>query len=141
MPRHMSAVSATRQHQSNEGKENAKTDVTPATKSRDFDARRGVARQSRKCDRACRTLRHGASHCRATRSPNRVLLYSMRQNRRCDIGLTISLGINTTVYYVLRTCFNNKTIAQKCPCKQSKHQKTTSRPTNADCSLFPCSDY
>ena len=33
-----------------------KTDVTPATKSLDFDARQGVALQSRKCDRACRTL-------------------------------------------------------------------------------------
>ena len=37
-----------------------KTDVTPGTKSRDFDARQGVASQSRKCDRECRTLRHGA---------------------------------------------------------------------------------
>ena len=65
-----------------------------------FDARQGVARQSRKCDRACRTLRHGASHSRATRFRNRALLYSVRlwrasesrvkdarQNRRCDIGL------------------------------------------------------
>ena len=55
-----------------------KTDVTPATKSRDFDARQGVARQSRKCDRECRMLRHGASHSRATRFRNRALLYSMR---------------------------------------------------------------
>jgi len=38
-------------------------------------------RQSRKCDRACRTLRHGASHSRETRSRNRALLYSMRQRR------------------------------------------------------------
>jgi len=58
-------------------------------------------RQSRKCDRACRTLRHGASHSRAIRFRNRALLYTMRlwrasksrvkdarQNRRCDIGLT-----------------------------------------------------
>jgi len=56
--------------------------------------------QSRKCDRACRTLRHGASHSRATRFRNRTLLCSTRlwrtsesrvkdesQSRRCDIGL------------------------------------------------------
>jgi len=35
-------------------------------------------RQSRKCDRACRTLRHGASHSRATRFRKRALFYSMR---------------------------------------------------------------
>ena len=57
-------------------------------------------RQSRKCDRACRTLRHGASHSRATRFRNRALFCCMRlwrasesrvkdarQNRRCDFGL------------------------------------------------------
>ena len=37
-----------------------------------------VARQSRKCDRAYRTFRHGASHSRTTRFQNRALLYSMR---------------------------------------------------------------
>jgi len=55
---------------------------------------------SRKWDRACRTLRHGASHSRATRFRNRALLYSLRlwrvsksrvkdarQNRKCDISL------------------------------------------------------
>jgi len=55
-----------------------KTDVTPATKSRDFDAQQGVAHQSRKCDRACRTLHHGASHSCATRFWNRALFYSVR---------------------------------------------------------------
>ena len=73
-----------------------KTDVTPATKSR------AVTRVKVASVTACRTLRHGASHSRATRFRNRALLYSMRlwlasesrvkyagQNRRCDIGLTL----------------------------------------------------
>jgi len=77
-----------------------KTDATPATKSRDANARQGVARHCRKCDRACRTLRHGASHSRVTLFRNRALFYSIRlwrasesrvkdarQNRKCDICL------------------------------------------------------
>ena len=69
------------------------------TKSRDFDARQGVARHGRKCDRAYRTLRRGASHSRATRFLNRarcsILCHfdarqsrAARQNRKCDIGLS-----------------------------------------------------
>ena len=67
-----------------------KANVTSATKSRDFDARR----QSPKCDRACRTLHRDALHSCATRFRNtaRRILYARvkdaRQNRRCDIGLT-----------------------------------------------------
>jgi len=45
---------------------------------RDFDLRQGVARQNRKCDRAYRTLHHGTSHSRATRSQNRASVYSMQ---------------------------------------------------------------
>jgi len=51
------------------------------SQSRDSDARQGVARQSRKCDRACCTFRYGASHSRATRFQNRTLLYSMTRDK------------------------------------------------------------
>jgi len=64
---------------------NLKTDVTPATKSCDFDVRKGVARQSRKCDRALHVacLRHGAFL-----EQSAALFYAtLTWNRRCDIGL------------------------------------------------------
>jgi len=73
---------------------------------RHFDTRQGFARQNRKCERAYRTLHHGTSHSRATRSQNRASLYSMRlwrasksrvkdarENRWCDIGLMFLLDV------------------------------------------------
>jgi len=79
------------------------TDVAPATKSRDSDAqglRVKVPSVTTAVCRACRALRHAASHSRATRFRNTALLCSRRlwrasktharQNRRCDIGLRVA---------------------------------------------------